>query len=312
MFTKIVTQIPSDAEVAKSILTVQDMEESVKMSAAPVEPEHENGPGCEAKRPDDESLINNTKIRAGLEMAIVGINTLTAIRIAEMQYKLAKDYAKLAEDYRNYYKENYEPLEKCLIAEVTINKPYDRHTDKFRKSQMLVSSKLGFSKQLDKNITCTGRYCTGQRMAILNDMLSAQATKESLVAGFAYRASEADFDAREAVRWSRREAVLRIGRDIPSQSVTYAELATGIFGSLGAQAATAANGMANYLGQRYNRNETIYNSPRGKLTVGSYNITNQKLPDVPPVKPREVHIPTPEPKVHTKDSDPTILIVEKG
>ena len=167
-----------------------------------------------------------------------------------------------------------------------------RDKEELNKGQMLVSAKLPFVGKLEKAVSCTGRYCTGQRQAITNDILIEQAMVESLVCGLATRYTDDEEITRNTVRWERRNNVLKLGRDIPSEAVSYASLATGIFGSIGEQASKAAQGASWYLGHRGNRIETQYPEKRPPLSVLNYT---PNVPDPQKIEPYSV------PKISTPD-----------
>ena len=228
-------------------------------------------PRCEGDRVDDKAIARMAKIRAGLAAAVTAINTATALKIAEMEHDLAKDYARLAKEFKQYYFDNYRPIEKELVKEAMEDKPYDdpKKLD-FDKAAMLLSAKMRFVGRLEKAMSCTGRYCTGQRASLMNDALLEQATTEAMICGLAYRNNEEEKATREALRWERRSQVLRLGSNLPTEAVSYANLATGIFGSIGQQAAAAAQSAAWYIGHSLERQDTKYPERRGAMHLGTW------------------------------------------
>lgn len=243
-------------------------------------------PNCMSEGVTNKGVINAATIRAGLNSAIMAVNTATAFKIAKLQEDLAKDYARLATNYREHYFKNYHPIEKELIDEAMTEPEYVRDKEDLNKGQMLISARLPFVGRLEKALSCTGRYCTGQRQAITNDILIEQAMTESLVCGFAHRYTDDEEITRNTRRWERRSNVLKLGSNIPTEAVSYASMATGIFGSLGEQASKGAMGAAWYLGQGARR-ETVYNDKRPPLAVVNYK---PNVPDVRDIKP--IDIPT--------------------
>lgn len=228
-------------------------------------------PKCEGDRVDDKAINRMARIRAGLAAAVTAINTATALKIAEMEHDLAKDYARLAKEFKQYYFDNYRPIEKELVKEAMEDKPYDdpKKLD-FDKAAMLLSAKMRFVGRLEKAMSCTGRYCTGQRASLMNDALLEQATTEAMICGLAYRNNEEEKATREALRWERRSQVLRLGSNLPTEAVSYANLATGIFGSIGQQAAAAAQSAAWYIGHSLERQDTRYPERRGAMHLGTW------------------------------------------
>ena len=228
-------------------------------------------PKCEGDRVDDKAISRMAKIRAGLAAAVTAINTATALKIAEMEHDLAKDYTRLAKDFKQYYFDNYRPIEKELVKEAMEDKPYnDPKKLDFDKAAMLLSAKMRFVGRLENAMSCTGRYCTGQRASLMNDALLEQATTEAMICGLAFRNNEEEKVTRDALRWERRSQVLRLGSNLPTEAVSYASLATGIFGSIGQQAAAAAESAAWYIGHSLERQDTKYPERRGAMHLGTW------------------------------------------
>lgn len=251
--------------------TPEQLAEIEMMAAADGTGLSESDGNCNRKRTDDKDIARMAKIRAGLAAAVTAINTATALKIAEMEHDLAKDYARLAKEFKQYYFDNYRPIEKELVKEAMEDKPYDdpKKLD-FDKAAMLLSAKMRFVGRLEKAMSCTGRYCTGQRASLMNDALLEQATTEAMICGLAYRNNEEEKATREALRWERRSQVLRLGSNLPTEAVSYANLATGIFGSIGQQAAAAAQSAAWYIGHSLERQDTKYPERRGAMHLGSW------------------------------------------
>ena len=228
-------------------------------------------PKCEGDRVDDKAISRMAKIRAGLAAAVTAINTATALKIAEMEHDLAKDYTHLAKDFKQYYFDNYRPIEKELVKEAMEDKPYnDPKKLDFDKAAMLLSAKMRFVGRLENAMSCTGRYCTGQRASLMNDALLEQATTEAMICGLAFRNNEEEKATRDALRWERRSQVLRLGSNLPTEAVSYASLATGIFGSVGQQVSAAAESAAWYIGHSLERKDTKYPERRGAMHLGTW------------------------------------------
>ena len=249
-------------------------------------------PKCEGDRVDDKAVSRMAKIRAGLAAAVTAINTATALKIAEMEHDLAKDYTRLAKDFKQYYFDNYRPIEKELVKEAMEDKPYnDPKKLDFDKAAMLLSAKMRFVGRLENAMSCTGRYCTGQRASLMNDALLEQATTEAMVCGLAYRNNEEEKATLDALRWERRSQVLRLGSNLPTEAVSYASLATGIFGSIGQQAAAAAESAAWYIGNSLERKDTKYPERRGAMSLGTWVPKVTEVPEVEGKKVKSIEIP---------------------
>lgn len=260
----------------------------------------ESHKGCKNTGITDCGIKRSAQIKAALNAAILGINTYTSLRIAEMQHDLAKDWATMAKWYRDHYFNNYHPVEKSLIDEANKDTEYKYEKTDLTKGQMLITAKMGFIGKLEKTVSCTGRYCTGQRQAITNDLLIEQATIENMICGLASRHAIDEEITRNTKRWERRSNVLKLGRDLPTDSVSYGSLASGIFGSIGEQASKGAEGASQALGFGLNRRDTRYPTRRGPLT---YTIVTPKAPVTQKI---EIN------KVDSAEVSPTNYIVPNG
>lgn len=224
-------------------------------------------PRCGNTGVDDTGIFSVSAIRTAIATGTSALNLINSAKMARLQEEIAEGYAKLAEDARNYYKEEYKPLELENLKEVEALELYSRNKESLYRGQMVLSARDSIAGKLETALSCTGRYCTGQRASLLNDALIAQAAVEASIAALAYRYIDDEEIVRNALRWERRRGVLDLGRDIPTSSVAYAELAAGIFGSLGAQSGKAAEGIVGSLGFGRNRRQTEYPDRRDPLIV---------------------------------------------
>ena len=253
-------------------------------------------PRCGSPGVDDTGIFSVSAIRTAIATGTSALNLANSAKMARLQEEIAEGYAKLAEDARNYYKEEYKPLELENLKEVDELELYSRNKESMYRGQMILSARNSIAGKLETAISCTGRYCTGQRATLLNDALIEQSAVEASIAALAYRYIDDEEIVRNALRWERRRGVLDLGRDIPTASVAYAELAAGIFGSLGAQSGKAAEGIVGSLGFGRNRRQTEYPDRRDPLIV-------QRRPYEPidlihrPVTPRTIIQPEKTPTV---------------
>lgn len=257
----------------------------------------EDDPSCQNDGVTDDGITKSSRLKSLLSAGIMALNIANNLRMAKLQRDLATKYVELAEEHRRYYNERFKPLEIDLTKEA-LNLPlYVRDKEKLNTGQMLISSRIPSAGVVDAALSCTGRYCTGQRAAIVNDQLLKQATIESMAAGLAHRYTDKEEITRNNLRWEKREQVMKIGRDIPTEAVSYASLAAGIFGRLGEQAGRAAEGAAHFLGYNSERRATLYPPRRGALQVSSYHYSPTPMEEFKP-KPKEVYT-KPEPPSQT-------------
>lgn len=244
----------------------------------------------------DLGVFSVASIRTAIATGTSALNLANSAKMAALQEDIAEGYAKLAEDTRNYYKEEYKPLELANIKEVSNVPMYDRNKESLYRGQMILSARDKIAGKLEDALSCTGRYCTGQRTTILNDALIEQAAMEASIAALAHRFVDDEEIVRNALRWEKRRGVLDLGRDIPTSSVAYAELAAGIFGSLGKQSGKAAEGIVSSLGFSRNRNATQYPDRRDPLIVQRRSYEPIVLEDRP-IEPRKIIEPEKKPEV---------------
>ena len=248
---------------------------------------------CKTTGITDDGVIKSAKWKAILAGAVLAYNTLNSLRMAKLQRDLGQKYLELAEEHRKYYNERYKPLEISLTQEALALPKYVRDKEQLNTGQMLMSVRGRNAGKIDKAISCTGRYCTGQRAAIMTDQLLEQAVTESMVAGLGFRYTDREEINHNNLRWEKREQVMKIGRDIPTEAVSYASLAAGTFGSLGKQAGVAAEGAMGFLA--YGRGDTQYPPRRGPMTASEYKWTPTKLETFKP-KPHENYTKPKEPE----------------
>lgn len=225
----------------------------------------ENEEHCDKPGTTDDGVFKVASIRRAIALGTAGINLLNAYKMASLQDDIADKYASIAERYRRHYLEEYKPLEIQNLKEVEKLPKYDRKKEGMVRGQMILSVRDHFAGKIEDTLSCSGRYCTGVRAAAMNELLTQQAAAEAATAALAHRHIDNEEIVHNEHRWERRRGVLDTGRDIPTQAIGHAQLAAGVFGSIGAQSGKAAEGAL--WGYRYevNRRETIYNEDRPPL-----------------------------------------------
>jgi len=205
----------------------------------------------------DSGKSTAASILEAAAIAVAGYNTAAAIYYATKQYDIAKDYLDIAKWWRNYYNSTYKPWEDQELAEawaLAREKPfYDITVGRTRNY-----GNLEFKGMAEKSMQCTSAYCTGLRAALLKDVVNAHSMALGALSNMGFRNERAYVDARDDVRWKRRENVLNRGRDMIAENIQFSNLAAGIYGDLAAQAGQAASGAIGYLGYSFNKNETQF------------------------------------------------------
>jgi len=234
------------------------------MPVIPIVPQSDSE--CKNTGVTDEGLIKASNIARIGAIAVALINTANAVRMAVLQKDIADKYQQMADEAREYFNDTYKPCEESAVAEACAAPLYSRDFDKSQIGRMLVSVKSKARDQIEAVIRCKTRYCTGQMAAAIKDGTLAQAGAEATVYGLGLRYEEDRERARNDVRWSRRAAILNIGRDLAGAATEYAQLAAGIFGRLGEQSAQGAAGAVSWLDTDSQRRATQYPQRPG-LTI---------------------------------------------
>lgn len=193
----------------------------------------------------------------GLTAAATTYNTVQAVDFALKQYKIAKSYANISKWWLNYHKTYFRPVEDQEIAEALALKEETPYYD-VAMGRAQVAGRIKFKGLAEKNAQCTSEYCTGLRGVILRDYVQQEAVTVTALAGLGYRNERAYVESRSDVRWKRLIATASRGRDMQAKAINGAQLAFGIYGSLGSQAGASAAGAASMFGYEWNRRDTIY------------------------------------------------------
>ena len=224
-------------------------------------------------------------------VAVATANTVAAIRMADLQYDIAKGYLTISEERSRYYYDVFVPCENKELAEAcsAFSTDFNVNTATYGRSGVTARIAHGVNKY---NIT--SRYCTGHREFLEVSDKIIEAMEVATTANMGWRNAYAKVDALEDRRWSRRISALNRGRGLPAQSVSFAGLAYGIFGRLGAQAGATAMGAVNYLAYDMNRfTRTVDNAaPIEELVDPFTMVTAPPLASDPAFKP--VATTTPE------------------
>lgn len=218
-------------------------------------------------------------------VAVATINTAAAIKIADKQYDIAKQYLDIAKWWRNYYNSTYKPWEDVELSEawaIQETTPlYDAAI-----GQAKTYGRMRFKGVADKRLQCTSEYCTGLRAALLKDIMAEEADTLASMASLGYRNERAYVEARNDVRWQRRAETVKRGRDMIAGNIQFSKLSFGIFGNLGAQAGVAAGGALRAYSYFQERRETEY--------PGVYLEGGGMMPQAPVSTPRQAPMqPTP-------------------
>ena len=188
---------------------------------------------------------------------IAAYNTGQAIHFALKQYKIAKDYLKISQWWRDYYNNYFKPLEDRELFEAMGLSETTPYFDTMR-GRAQTAGRLKFKNAVNVAVQCTAEYCTGLRQQLLFDVLDQESRVINSLAGLGYRNERAYYESRSDIRWKRMAATAARGRDLQAQAVNSAQLAYGIYGNLGEQVAKGAEGAAYATGYFHHRNDPRY------------------------------------------------------
>lgn len=213
---------------------------------------------CNAHRGvNDQERSLYGDILSAAAIAAAGYNAYKAYEIARQEWEMAKKYWRIAENWLDYYKDAYAPVEDQELQEA-MNLEKEKPVYESARGRARTSAWLEFRGQLRKALRCTSRYCTGLRNDMLMRISQAQAQAVSLADGLGYRNERAYIEARDDVRWERRLNTAKRGRDIIAEVPSLGMASAGIYGSLLDQAWQGLESAGMYLGYSGNRNQPSY------------------------------------------------------
>lgn len=205
----------------------------------------------------DDGVEQNAKYAQLAAAAIAAINTAAAIKIADKQYKIAKDYYKLAQQKWDRFKDYYMPCERNEMAEACNTPEYTAQYDKRASDYMNeVAKDFGMASQRLDDLY--RRYCICPDPSLAQDIAFMQSQAAGDAGNFAYRYEEHRKTAKDDTRWTRRQQALNRGRDLQSNAAKYAQAAASAYGDVGTAINGAAQGAMTAIGYFSTRRDTAY------------------------------------------------------
>ena len=183
---------------------------------------------------------------------IAAYNTGQAIHTATKQYEI-----RISQWWRAYYNNFFVPLENQELSEAMGLRETTPYYDTMR-GRAQTAGRLKFKNAVNSAVQCTSEYCTGLRQQLLLDVLDQESRALNSLAGLGYRNERAYYESRSDVRWKRMINTAARGRDLEAQAINSAQLAYGIYGSLGEQVSKGAEGAASAFGYFHYRNDPRY------------------------------------------------------
>lgn len=213
---------------------------------------------CSKKRGvSDEGRRVFANLLTAAAILSAGYNATRAVQIATDEWNMAKRYWRISQNWMDYYKDFYAPVEDQELAEA-MNLPVTEPEYEAARGRSRIIAWLEFRGVVDKTVRCTSRYCTGLREDMLVELAAAQANAVALADGLGYRNERAYVETRNDVRFDKMLNTAKRGRDMISDNVSLAKAAAGIYGSAWDQAWEGLTGAGYFLGYQANRNPTAY------------------------------------------------------
>lgn len=187
-------------------------------------------------------------------LAVTLLNTAAQISISRKQYQIAKDYANIAIDQWERFRDAYAPLERAMVNEIT-NTPEPEPDYDGARSRGNRFTNSAFSSARNQIGKLAKKYAICIDPSLYDDMLYAEAITADDSVNFNYRDEEYFAHVMSDVRWNRRSSLLNLGRDILATSVNYADAANRMLGDISGilnQGAQGAMGMLGYLQEHRN------------------------------------------------------------
>ena len=191
-----------------------------------------------------------------------GYSAYKAFDLANDEWRMAKKYWRIAQDWLDYYKNYYAPVEDQEIDEA-LKLEYVEPLYEVARGRARASAWIEFKGKLRGSMRCTSRYCTGLRTDMLVRIARAQADAVAMADGLGYRNERAYTETRNDIIFQRKLETAKRGRDIIAEAPSLGMAAAGIYGDQIDQAWEGLKGAGQYLGYWQNRRDTRY--PTGYL-----------------------------------------------
>lgn len=190
-------------------------------------------------------------------IGVATINTIAQMQIMNQRYQLARDYADIAEDRWNRFKNSYAPFERAMINEAGNLKDYDpdypaawqratEHTD------------AAFMAANDQLSDRAKRYGLCIDPTLIDDMDIAEALSADDGANYNYRMEEYWHYYISDKNWNRRSELLNVGRGIQAIAASYAQQANDALSSVGELINAGSQGAMKMFGYLSTVRETMY------------------------------------------------------
>jgi hypothetical protein len=187
--------------------------------------------------------------------ALIVLNTVQAIRIADLRYEVAKGYADLARSRWDRFSSRFKPLEAMLVAESLADPEVEPDYENARAVYTGCAADPGGEQ---RHLDLARMYGLCPDPALYRAAEVSRGLHLDDMVNLGYRdetdhALLADID-----RWNRRLELLNLGRDLPTLSLEAARQGDALLEQGAAQAAQGVNGAVGFLTYLRDYRDTAY------------------------------------------------------
>ena len=180
-----------------------------------------------------------------------------ALKAAQMQNKIAREYYNLAKDEWDYFYNTFRPLEQAELAEIHATDPYK--ADYTTALEGHDCSDSVFENMTTHRERLMGMFCVCTNLDSSINYDLALSTIRGDSKNFARRYAEKQAQKLDDLRWNRKIAAAGRGRGLLSQSADLARISADKFGNYSNAMTKFAGQSAEFSEYIRNRMETVYN-----------------------------------------------------
>ena len=196
-------------------------------------------------------------ILSAAAIAAAGYNTYKAVEIATQEWKIAKKYWQISQNWLDHYKNNYAPVEDQELHEA-MNLEVETPLFDVSRGRSKVAAWSQAKGLYKKAVRCSSKYCTGFKAATLIEIDKATRTSLVLADNLGYRNERAYVETRNDIRFEKMLNTVKRGRDMVANNTSLARASAGIYGDLYDQTWKGLVGAGEYLGYYNSKNDTVY------------------------------------------------------
>jgi hypothetical protein len=196
-------------------------------------------------------------VLAGVAFAIALWTASEQLRIFRMRYRLAEDYARIAEEEWNRYNEFYRPLENDMLEECMAS-PWTDPDYAGAEAEYGGMADAASARGLDHMRELAARYSLCVDPSLSAGLGTDAAVMRTDAVNYGYRDAEWYAQNKNDVRFNRRSNLLNLGRDLVMLSAKFGQVTNTVLEGASASAHAATSGAMYFMGYMRNRNATYY------------------------------------------------------